>query len=181
MNKLACLLMTLIMVVFMPVAHAADNSAGLSVAVVDVQKLMRESKAAKSLQGQLKAKREQFEKEFAKHEQTLRETEQAIVKEKASLSPEELADKRGVFEEKLMETRKLFQKRRNALEQGLDKATTTLRKEIVTICAGIAEEKGYQMLLSRDDVVIVEKSLDITAEVMEKLNKDLPEIKLSVE
>ena len=163
---------------FVSSARAAD---GLSVALVDVEKILTESKASKSLQGQIKTKREAFQKEFSAKEKELKATETAIISEKEKLSAEEFAKKRKAYEEKILETRKLFQKRRNGLDTGINKAMGELRQAIVEAASDIAEEKKYDIVLTRDSVLLADKALDITPDVLKKLDSLKSDVKLSVE
>lgn len=165
--------------VLMPTqSRAADV---MSIALVDVEKILTESKASKSLQSQIKAKREGFQKEFSAKEKELKSSENTLIAEKEKLSAEEFAKKRKSYEEKIIETRKLFQKRRSGLDDGINKAMDELRKGIVDATSQIAEEKGYDIVVTRDSVLIADKSLDITGDVLKKLDSIKTDIKLSVE
>lgn len=150
----------------------------LAIAVVDVEKVTSVSKAGKSIQEQLKSRREAFQKEFSDREDQLMKAEKTLVKQKTDLNADEFAKKRKEFEKQLLETRKLFQKRRNSLDKGLGKALATLRKNIIEVTASIADEKKYQVVLTRDSVVIVQKEMDITKDVLSRLNKKISKIKL---
>lgn len=152
-----------------------------TIAIVDVEKVLTDSKAAQSLQKQLQAKKEAFQKEFSAKEKKLRETENTLMAEREKLPAEEFAKKRKAYEETIMETRKLFQKSRNSLDQGVAKAMIELRKNIVEATAKIADEKGYDVVLTRESVLIAEKSLDITTEVLGALDARVSNIPLTVE
>lgn len=175
-NFVIALLATLFM--FAPVAA---NAAAPSIAVVDVEKILAESKAAQSLQGQLKSKKESFQKEFAAKEKELKAAETALLGEKEKLSAEEFAKKRKTYEEKVIETRKEFQKSRASLDTGLTKAMGDLRKSIVEAAAEVASEKKYDVVLTRDSVLIAEKALDITPDVLKALDAKVTSISLKVE
>ena len=158
-------------------AHAAAPT----IAIVDVEKILAESKAAQALQKQLQAKKESFQKEFSTKEKQLKDTEVSLLAEKDKVTAEEFAKKRKAYEEKIMDTRKLFQKSRNSLDQGLAKAMAELRKNIVEATAAVADEKGYDIVLSRESVLIAEKTLDITTDVLTKLDAKITTIPLKVE
>lgn len=177
---LGCLLFT-----FMPYsAHAQEKAAAAAspkIVIVDVDAILGKSKAAQSLQKQLKEKRESFQKEFAGKEAQLKESEKTLMAEREKLSQEEFAKKRQEYEQKIMETRKLYQKRRNSLDQGVAKAMGTLRKSIAEAAAEVSDEKGYDIVLTREGVMIAEKSLDITEDVLKKLDAKVTNIPLTVE
>lgn len=79
-----------------------------------------------------------------------------------------------------METKKLFRERRAALDRGLAEAMQELRKKIIQASAEIAEEEGYQAILTRESVVVVEKDFDITLDVLKKLDKKTKIIPLDI-
>lgn len=150
------------------------------VAVVDVEKILNVSKAGKSLETKLKQRRETFQKEFSQREDDLMNAEKVLVQQKADLSPEDFAKKRKEFEAKLLETRNLFQKRRGALDKGLGNSLSKLRSSIIEVTAEIADQKGYNIVLTRDSVVIVQKEMDITDQVLTSLNQKVPNLPLDV-
>ncbi len=152
----------------------------MQIAVVDVERILNDSAAGKSIQSQLKTRRETFQKEFKDKEDQLMKAEKTLVKQKSDLNAEDFSKKRQDFEKQLLETRNLFQKRRSSLDKGLSLALTDLRKNIIKVTAEVADEGKYQIVLTRDSVVIVEKSMDITDKVLSRLNKKVSNIKLDV-
>jgi Skp family chaperone for outer membrane proteins len=91
---------------------------------------------------------------------------------------EEFLKQREKFQKRLVDG----QKEVVSLNQKLDKAIATalnkLRDEIVDIVSDMATTEKYDLVISRADVVIVSKSIDITAQVMEKLNSKVKTIKV---
>lgn len=160
---------------------AAARAEAPTVAIVDVEKVLSEAKAAKSLQKQIQSRKESFQKEFSEKEKELKALETTLATEREKLSAEEFGKKRKAYEEKILETRKLFQKSRNSLDEGLSKAMQELRKNIVEATASVADQKGYDIVLTRESVLIAEKSLDITADVLKAIDAKVSDIKLQVQ
>lgn len=175
------LLVTLLAIVCLLNVASPASAAAPSVGIVDVEKIMAVSKAAQDLKTQLDAKKESFQKEFSEKEKQLKKTEDGLVKERDTLAPEEFAKRRRAYEEKVIETRKLFQKTRNSLDQGLATAMDELRKNIVQATADVANEKGYDIVLTRESVLIAANTLDITNDVLTKLDAKITKIPLKVQ
>lgn len=154
----------------------ADNN----IAVVDIDKLLNESKAGQSISTQVQDKQAAFQKEFSAKEKELLEAQKTLVEQRQSLSAEDFAKKRKEFEEKLLETRKLFQKRRTDLDRALSEALLSLRKSVIEVTAAVAEKNDYDIVLTRDSVVIAEKALDITDVVLSDLNAKVDNIRLAL-
>lgn len=165
-------------VVVAPATVQAQDS--LKIAIVDVDKILNVSKAGQSIQQQLKERREAFQKEFSTREKNLMQAEKQLVQEKSTLSAEEFAAKRQDFQKQILETRKLFQKSRNSLDKGLGAAMASLRKHVIEVTAEVADKEGYNVILTRDSVVIVEKKMDVTQQVLDQLNKRVETIKLDI-
>ncbi len=152
-----------------------------SVGVVDIQKILAESKAGQSVQKQVHEKREQFQKEFTKVEEEMRNSQKTLAEKQKTLSQEEMLVKRQEFEKKLLETRTLVQKRKGALEGAFTKALRQLEKEVLKIVESIAAEKKYDLVLSNNNVFIGNKSLDISSEVLKQLDAKITTVKVEVE
>ncbi|MAZ76325.1 MAG: outer membrane family protein [Micavibrio sp.] len=182
MFRFAFVLSFVICLCLFPSASFAEGGGrSQTIAVVDVDRLLSDSKAGKSIQDQHSKKREVFKKEFSKLEGKLIEAEKQLVKDKENLSPEEFLKKRQGFEKEFQETRRLFQKRRNALEKGLAEAFKMLRKIIIQTTADVSDEHKFDIVVTRESVVIVDKKMDITSEVLQRMNKKISTIPLNVE
>ncbi|MCB1529847.1 MAG: OmpH family outer membrane protein [Rhodospirillales bacterium] len=169
----------LFLVTAMP-GPAFSGEEGLKFAVVDINALLNDSAAGKSIQEQLEKKRSEFQEEFSKRETELRQVEKNIIDKKEKAPVEELEKEKRKFESGLLETKKLFRERRAALDRGLAEAMQELRKKIIQASAEIAEEEGYQAILTRESVVVVEKDFDITLDVLKKLDKKTKIIPLDI-
>jgi Skp family chaperone for outer membrane proteins len=162
-------------------AMAKETGVVTKVAVVDVQRLMSVSKVAKNIQKQLEAERKNFEKEFEEHETRLRDTEKKLGEQRDSMKPDEFKEKRIAFENELLQTRKLVQTRRRALEGAASKALVTVRKEILEIVANIADKDKYDLVIGRENVILASRAMDITDTVLKELDSKLSKVDLKVE
>ena len=66
----------------------------LTVAVIDVQRIIRESLATKSMRPQLEKLQSSYEKEFKRKEQELRKANRDLIGQRVILSPEAYAERR---------------------------------------------------------------------------------------
>ena len=174
--KLPVLVVALILVGLFPTYAKAE----LTIAVVDVRAILQDSKAAKSVKDQVKNKRESFVKEVKSIEDDLRKDQKKLEKEKDSLSKEELMKKFRSFEEKRLGARKKLQKGQKNLDDAYNKAMAKLSQSIFEVCSKIAEERKIDLVITKDNIIVGNKALDITAEVLSKLNSFLPKLVLEV-
>lgn len=150
------------------------------VAVVDVQKIMRESSAAKSVRDQLAAKRTEYQKMVNGDEQKLREEEQKLATEKSKLTAEEFAKKREAFAGKVKATQEEVQGRARVLDNAFNGALEEIKKALGQVVANAANEHGATVVMDRGQLLIVESSLDMTDEVLVALNKALPSVSVKL-
>lgn len=167
-----------------PVSHAEPAAppaaaAGLKIAIIDDQKLLAESKAAKSIEAQLVKKQESYQKDFTSLEKKLHDEEASLLSSKDKMKPDEFDKKRVAFQNEVANAQKLAQQRRNDLQQAGNEGLSKLRAQITKIVTGMAEKSGYDLVLTRQNVVLGDKSMDITDEVLAELDKTLTDVPLS--
>lgn len=151
-----------------------------TVAVVDVQKLMKDSKAGMDIQQQLETHKTKFLTEIGKQEQKLRDDEKALSGKRSSMAPEEFAKEAKKFEGELTESRRMAQERKKALEDAASKSMGKLRDEILKIVQQIADERKFSLVINRQNVIISGKDMDITEETLARLDKAISKVALEI-
>lgn len=166
-------------------AKAADAAKGAElktpiIAVIDVQKIMQESNASKSVSKAFETLRDSYQKEISALEDKLRKGEDELRKQQTVLAPEALANKRRDFEKQVAEVQKTVQARKRVLETTLNEAMAVVHKTMVEVVADISRERGANLVLARQQFVLVDTQLDVTDAVMERVNKKLPQVALNI-
>ena len=156
----------------------APAMAQVNIAVVDVDAILAESKAAQSIKKQVNDKRNGFLANVKKEEDKLRTEQKEIEAKRAEMSKEELLKKAQDFEKRRLEARNSIQKKKTDLDKSYSEAMNTLTKVIFEVCQDIADERKIDLIITRQNIIVGSKSLDITAEVMQRMNKKLPNLTL---
>jgi len=146
----------------------------LTVLVVDVQALLQNSKAAKMVRGQIEQKRNEYTKEISHQEETLRAERDALQRQQASLSPDALNQKGREFQQKVNDLERNVQGKRQALEKSNNDALSKIQEEMLKIIADIAKQRKANLVFQRTDLVLFDQSFDITDEVLQKLDEQMP-------
>ncbi len=160
------------------VSGVTTTFAQINIAVVDVERILSESKGAKSVQKQIDKKRKNFLSGVKKTEEKLRNDQKSIEKKRNDLSKEELFAEIQRFEKQRIEARSSIQDKKTALDKSYTKAMNILTKTIFDVCQEIADEDGIDLIITRQNIIVGSKSLDITSKVMERMNKKLPKLTL---
>ena len=146
----------------------------LTVMVVDVQALLQNSKAAKMVRSQIEQKRGEYTKEISHQEELLRAERDALQRQQASLSPESLNQKGREFQQKVNDLERNVQGKRQALEKSNGDALQKIQEEMLKIIADIAKQRKSNLVFQRSDLVLFDQAFDVTDEVMQKLDEQMP-------
>jgi outer membrane protein len=159
-----------------PPAPAAPVTAAqnLTVMVVDVQALLQNSKAAKMVRGQIEQKRNEYTKEISHQEETLRAERDALQRQQASLTPDALNQKGREFQQKVNDLERNVQGKRQALEKSNGEALSKIQEEMLKIIADIAKQRKANLVFQRADLVLFDQAFDVTDEVLQKLDEQMP-------
>lgn len=159
-------------------APASGKFPAAIVAVVDIQKILQDSLAAKNVREQLAAKRDGYQKEVTADEQKLRETEKKLVEERSKLAEADFNKKRKEFEDSVRVVQQKVQDRSKALDTSFNTALGKIREQLGQIVANAASARGVTLVLDKGQVVVVESSFDMTQTVLDELNKKLPKVEV---
>jgi outer membrane protein len=150
---------------------AAQN---ISVMVVDVQALLQNSKAAKMVRSQMEQKRNEYTKEISHSEEALRTERDALQRQQGSLSADVLNKKAREFQQKVQDLDRDVQSKRAALEKTNNEALTKIQQTMLKIIADIARQRKTNLVLQRTDLVLFDQTFDVTDQVMQKLDEEMP-------
>lgn len=154
--------------------------AEVKIGVVHFQMVMHESSAGKAIQQAILANEESFKKDMTGRREKLQQAEQELVRQQGSLSAEAFAKKRADFLEKAGAFDRDVQAHRKALEQGVDEASRTIQAAAVEIVNGLAHDHDISLVVDRAQVIFVDPSLDLTHQVLDKLNAKLPTVSVNI-
>ena len=151
----------------------------LTVMVVDVQALLQNSKAAKMVRSQIEQKRGEYTKDISHQEESLRAERDALQRQQASLSPEALNQKGRDFQQKVNDLERNVQGKRQALEKSNGDALQKIQEEMLKIIADIAKQRKSNLVFQRTDLVLFDQAFDVTDEVLQRLDEQLPTLSVN--
>lgn len=157
-------------------APAAGQASGQTFGIIDMRKVMNTSDAAKDVISQIEAKSKEYQSQISKDEDSLRSSEQELMKQKDTLSKEAFDDKYKALAEKGQQEQKLVQEKKNILDRAFDGAMNTLRQDAAGIVRVEAKDKHYSAVFLADAVMMSTPDLDMTDAVIEELNKTVKNI-----
>ncbi|HEX3952500.1 MAG TPA: OmpH family outer membrane protein [Stellaceae bacterium] len=157
-----------------PAPAPAPSAAGLNILVVDVQSLLQNSKSAKMVRQQIEAKRAEYAKDISHQEETLRQERDSLQRQQASLSAEALNQKGREFQQKVNDLDRNVQGKRQALEHSNAEALEKIQESMLKIITDIAKQRKANLVFQRSELVLFDQGFDVTDEVLQKLDEQLP-------
>ncbi len=162
-------------------AEKANKLDLVSLAVVDFRGVLAKSDAARNIRLEVDKKRQELRKYFLEVENSLGGEQQALSKKRSVVTAEAFEKRARKLKEKVHSAQKLAQTNNQKLKKSFDQSMDKVQKELLRIVAGVAEETGAGVVLFRSAIVIAVKKLDISKEVLQRLNKKLPNVKVNFE
>lgn len=162
--------------------HDAPASAGhlksSIVAIVDVQRILQASGAAKSVQQQLETQRSKFQTEIAVEEADLRDAEQKLSKLRETAKTDDYLEQEQKLQQRFLTVERHVQARRKALDQAYTDSMNIVRKALIDIVSEIAKQRGVNLVIVKQQVIWNDQNIDITDEVLTRLDKALPNVQV---
>jgi len=146
---------------------------------LNVDKIMQQSIAGKSITKQLEKLYNNNLEKFKKNDEILRNKEKKIISQKNVLSQED-------FQKELISLRTeiiKFQKEQVKAREDINKlrigATNKLISQLSPILKEYAKKNSVSLILQKKNIVMGKKEIEITDEILEITNKKIKDIKLN--
>jgi Skp family chaperone for outer membrane proteins len=153
---------------------------GTAVVVADVLLILRDADAVQNVRSQIERQRAAYQTELTRQENDLRAADQELARQRALLSPEGFAQRRRDLEKRVNDAQTTVQNRRKNLDDAFNASMARVNDQMLEIIADMAREKNYQVILPRSQVVLVQNAVDITQEVMRRLNRRMPTVPVTI-
>lgn len=166
--------------VLAPAPLAAQGKGSLGIAVIDVQRIVRESLATKSMRPQLEKLKNQYSQELKSQENELRKADQDLTRQRAILSPEAYVQRRRELQRRAGAAQRSLQDRKRFIDQAISQTMEKVHVILRRIAVELAKEKQISLVIPKSSVFLVAKRYDITSIALERLNKRLPSVALAL-
>jgi len=172
---------TVIIAVVAAIVSPSSAFAAEKIATVNIQEVMSKSSAVQSVNKQVDGRRKSFQEQMKKKEEQLRAAEQDLGKQRTSLSTEAFEQKKKAFRDEITDAQRDLQQKKVSLEKGVAGAMGQVQKTVQGIVEDLAKEKSFEIAIATSQLLWAKSEMDITPEVIERLNKTLPDVKVAVE
>ena len=160
---------------------ANENYPNTSIAIVDLNLILSESKAAKNATKQFEKIQKDTEDEILVSDKKMLEERNKLIEQQSVIAPEAFELKAKDYEKKLQNYQAEKQNKLRKLEGVLQKARNEILENVKPILEELSKELGVTVILEKNSVLLSATNMDITENVIKKLNKELPKIKVSLD
>jgi outer membrane protein len=147
-----------------------SKSENVSIAFVDVQKILSESNSGKKFQKLISDKVNKNLKIVKKEEKDLKSQESEILKKKNILSKDELDNKIKKFQKAVQTFRKKKKKFDTDISKERSKFVNKMFEYLNKILANYASEKSISLIVQKKNILIGKSELDITKDILKIFN-----------
>ena len=137
-----------------------------NIAYLDLDNIVKSTKAGKSILNELKTSKESALKKFEKKEKQLKKVEEDLNKQKNVLSKEELKNKISNFRNEISSFRNDRQKLINDFNKKKIQEFEKFFKKITPLIEDYIKEKNIDIVLDKKDIFLANKNKDITNEII---------------
>ncbi len=171
-------LITYILILFIPSFSFAEYP-NTSIGVIDINKILAESDAAVMASKQIEEIAIEVENEIKNSDEEIIKEQNLLIESQAIMAPEAFESKRIEYEKKVQNYNSERQSKLLKIDELIAVSRNNVLNALKPILEEISNEKGITILLEKGSVMLNADKMDITDEVLKKLNKEFPELKVS--
>lgn len=146
---------------------------------VDFKLILNKSDAGKKAQDGLKQKLENGFKSLKQKEKAIQDEEKKLIEQKKIISSEEYKSQVKKLRGKVVSLQKERNTLVNTVAKQRSKARNELLKNLNPIIKDYMNEKKIRMVVDKKSILLADENLNITKEIMGRLNKKLKSINLN--
>jgi Skp family chaperone for outer membrane proteins len=164
-----------------PPAAAGPALVPPTVALVDVQRVVADSAAGKSMLAQLEGERKKIRDQLARLEEELKNKDNELRRQRSILSQDAFNEQAQTLARTQAEDQRIAQERQEAFNKGANDAQAVIYDNMRDVIQQISGERRIGLVLRKDLVLaLADKNTDITDDVIQRLNTKLPSVTVTV-
>ncbi len=176
MKKIILIALFLTLAIF---SNSFAQKTNLNIGVIDVEEVLKNSLAMKQVKAKISKKEKLYQTQIDKKQQLLEKELQKIKSKQSVLSKEALKEEEIKFNKKFNDLKTELDTKQKSLKKAYVESIAQLDKKINMIVATISEEKNIDLILPASGVISYQEDLDISSQVLTKLNQQMKKIKIN--
>ena len=162
-------------IVFFTLSYAEEQK----IVYLNVDKIMQQSIAGKSIKKQLENLYNKNLEKFKKNDEILKNKEKKLIAQKNILSQEDFQKELTSLRKEIINFQKEQVKARDNINKLRIGATNKLISQLSPILQEYAKNNSVSLILQKKNIVMGKKEIEITDEILELTNKEIKNIKIN--
>jgi Skp family chaperone for outer membrane proteins len=154
--------------------------AGTSVVILDSRLVLSQSSAGLALRQQAEQVGASMRAEVQKQEQELKNAQAELQRQRGQVPADQLERRARDLQKRASDAQSRLQGRTRALDRAFGEAEQRVYQAMLQSTVEVVQDRGYQVILDKSQVVIHQGALEITGEVLARVNKRLPTVPLQI-
>ena len=164
-----------ILLIFFTSSYAEE----FKIVYLNVDKIMQESVAGKSIKKKLEKLYSKDLEKFKKDDENLKKKEKKIIAQKNILSQEDFKKELSNLRQEIINFQREQVKSRDDINKLRIKATAKLISKLSPILEEYAEKNSISLILQKKNIVMGKKEIDITDQILSITNKEIKDININ--
>lgn len=156
-------------------AAAQAQAPNAKIIVVDFDRVSRESMVGQDISAQMESNRTDLESHARRIQQQLGAEQQELQQQRSIVSDEAFQQRLQQFQQRAQQQQAQLQGLTQQARQAMQQANLEVQRALRPIVRQVMEEKGANVVLDKALVSQHAAGLDVTTEVIERLNQELSE------
>ena len=152
-----------------------------NIAVVDLNGVLRAADANNRVRELLDGQRSKFQEEFRAVEVNLQQSERDLIGRRELIEKDRYEELVNAFQVRVSQVQKEIQYKRQSIDNAYQKALGDIRSLAIEEITKIASERKIDLILNRESSVIFLPRLNISDEVLKRLNDRTQNARIEVE
>jgi len=163
------------------VALFSVNANAGGIGIIDVEKIVKESSAMRDIQAKVSKKQDEYQKEVTKKQDELEADQKRIEGKRNVLSKEAFEKESKSFEKKVDDLKTFVDRKQNSLKKASLDSMSKVNDKVKDIIAEISKEKELDVIMPAAQTLYFKDELDVTDEVLKRLNKKITKVDVKFE
>jgi Skp family chaperone for outer membrane proteins len=160
----------------LPALPKGESPPAAVIGVLGVPDVMRASAAAQQVEKVIEQRRAKLNDDAQKEQAVWRDMQQTLANERPKLSEAQVKARDLDLQERITKAQRQFRDRNRIIQEAARYALAQIERTLVAVIRQVADSRGMNMVLHREQVALNANQFDITDEVAEQLNKILPSV-----
>ena len=144
----------------------SNSYAEPNIAVLDVMKLLKESKASISMKDQLNKVAKKYTEEEKTKASEIQKKEEELLRQKSTLTPEAFSDRKNAFEKVVIDFNRERDSKRKALAKAEREAVGKIEEAVEKIVQAMITSGEITLVIRKSAVILSKDDIDITSKIV---------------